>query len=99
VTFDDRPVFVELHSSWEADRPREAEMERDLERHRQAVHEIRTGSMEGYEPRRTFPCPGAIRCLDVDGNGIECLRCDQCGYETTRRQNPRHLSAVREEEW
>jgi hypothetical protein len=87
--FDQAGVFVELHSAWEADRPREAEMERDLERHRRVVFELRNGSLEGYVPRRSFPCRGAIYRV-AENDSHETLECDQCGWTTTiRRPRPR----------
>jgi hypothetical protein len=75
-------------------------MERDLERHRRVVFEMRTGSVEGYVPRRSFPCRGAIYRV-AENDSHETLACDQCGYETTLRRSSRPvLSAVKaEEEW
>jgi hypothetical protein len=80
------------HRAFEARFPGEAEMEEIYENQRQTMHLRSHDTLENYRPVREFPCPGTIRCLDEDENGIATLGCDRCRYETTARIE--HLKAL-----
>jgi hypothetical protein len=85
--------IVTLHARWEAAHPTEAESQRDYEGSRQARYETAHGSLDGYEPRRQFPCPGALRAFDETPVMI-LAECEQCGYQIAFRRERRPAAAA-----
>lgn len=76
--------LVQMHAAFEARNHDVAEYEQLSEQHRQALYARQHGSLDGYRPRREFPCPGALRVY-AETDTYLLIACDTCDYENACR--------------
>lgn len=78
--------FMMLHQEYEARNPDELDSQRGYETVRQAAYEAKHGTLDGYQPTRQFPCPGALRVVE-QMQRLVIVECDECGFLTTCRRD------------
>lgn len=87
---------IEKHAVFETMNPDLAELEAQEERAREEHYATRNGSLEGYVPRRQFPCLGDLTVTEMTDSWAE-VGCSACPFVTMVR--PENLRRSKEATW